>query len=293
MKRFLYYNQDSVNSFLAQIEQGLLVKESAGQEETDSFSNTSGIQGDFTGDLSAKVFGIGTALKGTVHGDDSGTEVTTDLIRNVQEKVMHDYAFERVYNHVVDNGLVNNKNPKIGDIVLITEVPTFLDFDYFKALFSEQGAVKMVNDQNKRDLEKTIAEIRAGVPKEIQATPEFKKQIDDVRTAVKNAEPERLDMVKTIDVIRNTLPYNRFLMTSNMLMPLDDENFRDNPNIVAFKYGGKMTILGYVTNIVSADETPTRNNSFASMYDTVNQIMLSLFEDQKKIYIAHPVALFY
>ena len=27
MKRFLYYNQDSVNSFLAQIEQGLLVKD--------------------------------------------------------------------------------------------------------------------------------------------------------------------------------------------------------------------------------------------------------------------------
>ena len=26
MKRFLYYNEDSVNSFLAQIERGLLIK---------------------------------------------------------------------------------------------------------------------------------------------------------------------------------------------------------------------------------------------------------------------------
>ena len=62
MKRFLYYNQDSVNSFLAQIEQGLLVRESAGQEETDSYSTTTGVQSDFTGDLSAKVLGIGVAV---------------------------------------------------------------------------------------------------------------------------------------------------------------------------------------------------------------------------------------
>lgn len=293
MKRFLYYNQDSVNSFLAQIEQGLLVRESAGQEETDSYSTTTGVQSDFTGDLSAKVLGIGTALKGNIHGEDTGTEVTTDLIRNVQEKVMHDYAFERVYNHVVANNLVNNVNPKIGDIVLVNEVPTFLDFNYFQALFADNGPVKMTNDENKRDLDKNISAIKAMVPKGVQLPPEIKQQIDDLKSAVNKAEPERKDMVKTIEVIRNVLPYNRFLMTENMLMPLDDDNFRDNPNIVAFKYGGKMSILGYVTNVVSAGETPERNNSFASMYDTVNQIMLSLFNNQRKIYIVHPVALFY
>lgn len=293
MKRFLYYNQDSVNSFLAQIEQGLLVKESAGQEEADSYSTTTGVQSDFTGDLSAKVLGIGTALKGNIHGEDTGTEVTTDLIRNVQEKVMHDYAFERVYNHVVGSNLVNNVNPKIGDIVLVNEVPTFLDFNYFQALFADNGPVKMTNDENKRDLDKNISAIKAMVPKGVQLPPEIKQQIDDLKAAVNNAEPERKNMVKTIEVIRNILPYNRFLMTENMLMPLDDDNFRDNPNIVAFKYGGKMSILGYVTNIVSADETPERNNNFASMYDTVNQIMLSLFNNQRKIYIVHPVALFY
>lgn len=293
MKRFLYYNQDSVNSFLAQIEQGLLVKASAGQEEADSYSDTTGIRTNLTGDLSAKVFGIGTALKGDICGEDTGTEVTTDLIRNVQEKVMHDYAFDRVYNHVISNALVNNNNPAIGDIVLVNEVPTFLDFNYFQALFAENGAVKMSNDQNKRNLESQIHKIKAVVPKGNPLPPEVKQQIEEVRAAVNNAEPERKETLKTIEVVRNTLPYNRFLMTENMLMPLDDENFRDNPDIVAFKYGGKMSILGYVTNIVTAGNTPLRNNSFASMYDTVNQIMLSLFENQDKIYIVHPVALFY
>ena len=132
MKRFLYYNQDAVNSFLAQIEQGLLVKESAGDEQTESVSQTAGTESDLSGDLSAKVFGIGAAMKGNLHGNESGTEVTSSLIRSVQEKVLHDYAFDSIYQHVMDNNLINNEDPKIGDIVLVTEVPTFLDFDYFE-----------------------------------------------------------------------------------------------------------------------------------------------------------------
>ena len=86
MKRFLYYNQDSVNSFLAQIENGLLVKENNTSEKADSLSTTNGIKCDVAGDLSAKVLGIGAAIKGNIHVDNSNTDAATTLIRNVQEK---------------------------------------------------------------------------------------------------------------------------------------------------------------------------------------------------------------
>ena len=96
-----------------------------------------------------------------------------------------------------------------------------------------------------------------------------------------------------MEVLRNTLPHDRFVMISNMLIPLDDESFRDNPNIIAFKYGGEMSIMGYVTNVVSNEEKQVPNNSFAPYYNTVNQMMLGLFNNQDKIYIVHPIALFY
>lgn len=204
-----------------------------------------------------------------------------------------DYAFDRVYDYVKDNGLVNNEDPQIGDIVLVTEIPTFLDFDYFQTLFAENGAVQFSNEQSKKTLDEKIGEIKASIPKGTQMPVLLKQQIDSLKDQVKNAESERKDTAKTITVIRNTLPYNRFVMTQNMLVPLDDENFRDNPDIVAFKYGGNVSIFGYVTNIVSATETPVRNNDFAPLYDTVNQIMLSIFKGQDKIYVVHPVALFY
>ena len=293
MKRFLYYNQDSVNSFLAQIENGLLLSENNTAEKTDSLSNTTGIKSDVTGDLSAKVLGIGAALKGNLHADDSDTEVATTLIRNVQEKALHDYAFEKIYNHVVQENLVNNDNPQIGDLVLITETPTFLDFNYFQLLFSENGAVKFSNDLSKKELNAKLDDLKAKVPKGTQMPVLIKTQIDEIKAKVNNAEPERKELLKTIEVFRNTLPYDRFVMTSNMLIPLDDENFRDNPNIIAFKYGGEMSIMGYVTNVISNEEKQTPNNNFAPLYDTINKVMLSIFNNQDKVYIVHPIALFY
>lgn len=293
MKRFLYYNQDSVNSFLAQIENGLLVSENNTAEKTDSLSNTTGIKSDVAGDLSAKVLGIGAALKGNLHADDSDTEVATTLIRNVQEKALHDYAFEKIYDYVINENLVNNDNPKIGDMVLVTETPTFLDFNYFQLLFSENGAVKFSNDQSKKELDSKLAELKASVPKGTQMPILIKNQIDEIKAKVNNAEPERKELLKTIEVLRNTLPHDRFVITSNMLIPLDDENFRDNPDIIAFKYGGEMSIMGYVTNVVSKEEKQTPNNNFAPLYDTVNKVMLNIFNNQDKIYIVHPIALFY
>ena len=293
MKRFLYYNQDSVNSFLAQIENGLLVSENNTAEKTDSTSNTTALKSDVTGDLSAKVLGIGAALKGNLHADDSDTEVATTLIRNVQEKALHDYAFEKIYNYVTNEKLVNNDNPKIGDIVLITEIPTFLDFNYFKLLFSEKGAVKFSNDQSKKELDAQIAKLKASVPKGTQMPVLIKNQIEEIKTKVNNSEPQRKELLNTIEVFQNTLPYNRFVMTSNMLIPLDDANFRDNPDIIAFKYGGEMSIMGYVTNVISNEEKRTPNNNFAPLYDTVNKVMLNIFNNQDKIYIVHPIVLFY
>lgn len=293
MKRFLYYNQDSVNSLLAQIEQGLLIKKDSGKEETTSLSSTAEMRSDITGDLSAKVLGIGASVQGDIQASDADTEITTKMIRNIQEKALHDYAFEKVYEYIIGNDMIKNEDPKIGDYILINEFPTFLDFNYFQALFAENGAVKLANDQSKKQIDDLLTELRQSVPKGTQIPAPIKAQIKELENKIKSAEPERKEMAKTIEAIRNTLPYNRFVMTDNMLIPLDDENFRDDPNIVAFKYGGCISALGYVTNIVIESESVTPDNDFAPLYDAINKIMLSMFHNKKKIYIVHPIALYY
>lgn len=293
MKRFLYYNQDSVNSFLAQIERGLLVKGGEETEHTEEISETIGTQANLAGDVSAKIVGIGASIKGNVTGNDETTDVTKDLLRNVQEKVLHDYAFDLILNYAETNKLIKNDNPQIGDIVLVNDVLTFLDFKYFQVLFSDDGPVKFTNEQNKKVFEQETAKIKEGIPKGKTIPVSIKQRIDTLKNTVNQAESDRKEMAKTIEIIRNTLPYDRFVLTANMLVPLDNESFRDNPEIIAFKYGGKISVFGYVTNIVTADKTTNKNNDFAEVYDSVNKIMIGMFKKQDKIYVVHPVVLYY
>lgn len=300
MKRFLYYDEDSVNSFLAQIEQGLLTQKSNEQKVENSISSQNNLTENITGDLSAKVIGIGASLKGDLEFSDSDTEATSKLVRNVQEKVLHDYAFEKVYNYLQLNNQISESPNSIGDIALIKEYPTFLDFEYFQNLFSENGAVKYSNEQSQKEAYDVINQLKKKIPKGSQLSPEIKEQVNDFKERIKEmeetiqkAEPERKKIAKTIEVIRNTIPYNRFIMTKNFLIPFDDNNFRDDPNIIAFKYGGEISMFGFITNIISSEDTPPQTNDFAGFYSTINQVMLSLFKEQDKIFIFHPIALYY
>lgn len=292
MRQFLYYNQDSINSFLAQIEQGLLLRNESGKTQEQSISKTQESQSNIAGDLSAKVLGIGAALQGDIKDTDSDTEVATQMVRSIQEKALHDYAFDKIHEHVTINGLINNKNLHIGDVVLIKEMPTFLDFNYFQALFADNGAIKLANEQNKKDMDEQLAILRQSNRKGL-TDETVKMQIKEIENKVKRAEPERKDMAKTIEAIRNMLPYNRFIMTDNLLIPLTDKYLRDDPDIIAFKYGGSISVFGYVTNIIDGKEEKNHLNDFAPLYDTVNKIMLSLFKGKEKIFIVHPIALYY
>ena len=290
MKRFLYYNQDSINSLLAQIGQGLLLKNETGSEESNESSSSGEISPTITADLSAKVLGIGTSLKGELLAKENYEDVTSKMIHNVQEKVMHDYAFEKVLEHIDKNKLVNNDSPAIGDYVLIEELPTFLDFDYFEKMFGENGIYEFINNQKK----KQVKDIEKSIPSGAKVPPELKSQIKALKDQNNTSEDERKDLLVTLEVIKNTLPYNRFILTDSMLIPLDDGNLRDDPSIVAFKYGGKMKMFGYVTNVISAtspEEKP--NNNFYPFYEKVNKLMLTLMKQPTDLFIIHPIAIYY
>ena len=165
MRRFLYYDEDSINSFLAQIEKGLLTKKGKEKEITDTVSSQLDTTADITGDLSAKVIGIGASLKGDSQTTDSDTEATSKLVKNVQEKVLHDYAFDKVFEYMTSDHLLVESPQSIGDIILLNEHPTFLDFEYFQKLFSENGAIKFSNEQNKKQMDEMMLEVQVWLNK--------------------------------------------------------------------------------------------------------------------------------
>ena len=122
----------------------------------------------------------------------------------------------------------------------------------------------------------------------------IKLKLKELEEQVKSAKKKEKNLLETIDVARNTLPYTRFIMTKECLVVLNDNNFRDNPQNVAFKYGGQIEIIGYVTNIISENnELIDNNNAFAEMYKFVNQVLLKLYTERTEIYVIHPLAMYY
>ena len=61
---------------------------------------------------------------------------------------------------------------------------------------------------------------------------------------------------------------------------------------VPYKYGGQMTLLGYLTNIVNSSITQTDENIFRTFPSIINTFMLSFF-NKTEIKIIHPVAIYY
>ena len=83
-----------------------------------------------------------------------------------------------------------------------------------------------------------------------------------------------------------------FGIMDDYLISLDDEYFRDKANVAAFKYGGKMTCLGHITNIINADIVADASSAFSSFPSIINSVMLTFF-NKKEIKVIHPIAIYY
>lgn len=290
MRRFIYYDKDGIESYLAQITNGISI--SSTKEKTNSQSKEIEQAKEKTthSNLGAKLAGIGAEIQENITGGENNKNSTQQLIRSLEEKILSDYAFDKVYDYFNTEGILKSSDFDIGDIIHLEENVTFFDFNYFEKLFSENGVYNFSIRQNKENL-KSFKESLIGPAKQ---NIENKNKIKEREYAIKQQEDERKSTLEILNMAKSTLPYTRFIMTKECLIVLNDDNFRDNPNNVAFKYGGKIEIVGYVTNIISSDNSSTKQeNVFSEMYKLVNQVLITLYSGVKKVYTIHPLAMYY
>ena len=139
MRRFIYLDTDTLNSYIAQIYDGLIQTQ---ETETQS-SNTTDIQSERTSNLGSsadlKVFGKG--IEGKIdftyrHLKDTSN---ADLISDVQTKLLHDNAFDQLVNYLKANNLLSTNT--IGDFIEINDSFYIMDLDYYQRLFNDKKLV--------------------------------------------------------------------------------------------------------------------------------------------------------
>ena len=122
-----------------------------------------------------------------------------------------------------------------------------------------------------------------------QINVEIKKAIDE-----KNKEFDNISNI--INAFRKMIPYNRMLISNDgYLIPLDEKYFRVNPSSIGFMYGGDITCVGMITNIIGKDTNPNDDkNIFATLQFSINEALRSILPtNEENICVIHPIAIYY
>lgn len=298
MKQFLYLDVDIVNSIIAQSEQGLIQSLSNEEVSSDTESDNSKMAANISAKLGGSLVKLAKAeanLSGSIESVEGGS--TTSTSREIITKTMHDAAFDLAYSYISPIKIVNGDQSAddTGNYIEITRVFDFVDFDYLEGLFKKEGIIEYIKkntaEQIEVEAEKLKGECNRGQLRKagINFKAEIKKAI-----AVSNKQFD--DIAIIIRVLRGLIPYNRMLISNDgYLVPLNTKYFRVDPIDLGFKYGGEITCVGMVTNIIGEDTDPNDDkNIFATLQFTANEVLRSMLPtNQNDLCVVHPIAIYY
>ena len=234
-------------------------------------------------------------LSGSIESVEGGS--TTSTSREIITKTMHDAAFDLAYSYISPIKIVNGDQSAddTGNYIEITRVFDFVDFDYLEGLFKKEGIIEYIKkntaEQIEVEAEKLKGECNRGQLRKagINFKAEIKKAI-----AVSNKQFD--DIAIIIRALRGLIPYNRMLISNDgYLVPLNTKYFRVDPIDLGFKYGGEITCVGMVTNIIGEDTDPNDDkNIFATLQFTANEVLRSMLPtNQNDLCVVHPIAIYY
>lgn len=146
MRRFIYLDTDTLNSYVAQIYDGLIQTEEKELQKEESTSKQNGVSTEGSTEIDVKVFGRGLDGKMELAYNHLKDTTNNELIKDVQTKILHDNAFDQLMQYLKSNNYLNTN--KIGDFIEVCDDFYVVDFDYYKKLF---GNKKIVDFLKKSD----------------------------------------------------------------------------------------------------------------------------------------------
>lgn len=187
---------------------------------------------------------------------------------------------------------------------LSTMRKAFCSFAWGSSRFNVETLKKqMVSLPIKNNLKKTEKEkieTTASVATESLNRSQQRSNSNAIRAKIKEAvaaSGKQYDGIKEIiDMVRQIIPYNRMLISSDgYLIPLDDRYFRIDAQNLGFKYGGEITCVGMITNIIGEDTDPNDSqNIFATLQFSVNEVLRQLLPTKERnLCVIHPIAVYY
>ena len=291
MRRFIYLDTDTLNSYLAQIFDGLIQSEDSETQHQKKVNKQNSVTTSLAGKIALKLFGKGVDANAQATYQHLKTVADDEMVRDVQTKIMHDNAFDQFMNYLHEHNLLNGAD--VGDFLIVKDEFYIFDIAFYQKLFVKDGFVDMltqIQDMNTRkEAEKQTEEFA----REQRRSKIVQDKVNETVQEALDKNHENLDSLKKmVEMLAAIIPYPRILCISNYAVVLDEKYMRDNISTAAFKYGGKITVVGYITNKVMA-QANSPISTFSSIGNSMNTLTKVFFENIDEMYIVHPVAIYY
>lgn len=215
MKQFIYYNSAFINSFIAQLEDGLPVLRSkeAGNVDSSELSNSkakspSTLKGSFG------VPPIAT-IEGTTSGDSVSSMETKSISESYTEIInqkMDDNIFDHFLEHILPSCQLEND-----DFVKINGDIKMINLSYYAELIDE-------------DFGSTIQQF---------SKPSGKAEQRYIKNGLNNFN-------RMMHLLLKMMPSNILLLGDEYLAPIEEKFLRDYHKLIPYKYKNPTTLIGKV-----------------------------------------------
>lgn len=293
MRRFIYLDTEALNSYIAQIYDGLLKTEDVEYKNISSEKNDKKFSGGLAGKIAMKLFGRG--VEGNVEAtfEQLKSIENEEMVRDVQTKILHDNAFDQFIRYLEDNKMIVENSANIGDFVSFKDEFYIFDIQFYKDLFEKNGFISILEEIQKKNTEKEASEKLESLPREQRRSKDTQLKIKELTQESVEKNHENYESAKMlIELLASLIPYPQIMCIRNYIVVLDEIFLRDSLKTAAFKYGGKIHVAGYVTNKIDA-QSKNPSSAFAGINDSFNAVMSIFFENSDDMFVIHPIAIYY
>ncbi|WP_171333721.1 DUF6414 family protein [Enterococcus cecorum] len=254
MKEYIYFDEDLINSTLAQLDKGLIKNISEGDEQTNSQSEGNSKDTNFGLD---GIFGVGVQLTGQISKFNS-TEYSATQNRML-EYALNDYSVDLIISKIAqtEKFIDNVMQSKEGNIIVFSGDFSIYDFDLIKQI-TDESIISLLADDNysEKDLIKFEKQLRQNRSK-VKNTPQIAEEIqrlEEVISAIKsNKESKKVYNIinKASKFADSILGGSIFIKSDNSLSLCKRECFRLNQGQLALlaESKRKINILAIVTAV--------------------------------------------
>lgn len=326
MKEIIYLDTQFLNSFLAQINDGLPTSKSREKaeeirdtlESSEGFKSASSIEailksGDFEIPLlfkspSGEIKGI---WKPGLFSGEKAIASQTEAAKQIISTQMHDNALEEFIDflHENDNELFTSEIGYQGEIIgkYINRKSTFkiIDFEYLISIMQADVFQLFLFDKLEEQINNIDQKIK-NTPKDKRNTKEYqqlKTFFDQNKRKIDKEKEKIVDVLEKVEkmlkYLKDILPNSTFLLGDGFIAPLKEEFLREKGKELSFKYGDssnlEITLLGKVTGKISSSDLPQLDDvdSVLQLHKMINFILQSLNLTKKGDHIVSPVAIYF